>query len=180
MPSRFFIRSRRTRQLDAVTRAALVELCTVANQEDFSRLFFYLPTDGLHFIAYFDEQIVSHAVVTTRWVQPERRPVLRTAYVDALATLPAYQRRGFGTAVMREAISQIAEYDLGCLKTNRAAFFERLGWQRWRGPRAARGPDGSLTPAPDQPDILILRLASTPLLDLDRLLTIETQTGRIW
>jgi aminoglycoside 2'-N-acetyltransferase I len=179
MPSRFYIRNHRTRQLDAVTRATLVELCTVAHQADFSRLFFHLPTDGLHFIAYFDDQIVSHAVVTTRWVQPERRPVLRTAYVDALATLPVYQRRGYGTAVMRELISHIAEYDLGCLKTERVSFFERLGWQRWRGPRAGRSGD-NLISTPDQQNIMILRLANTPPLDLDRMLTIEAQAGRIW
>ena len=179
MPSRFYIQTRRTRQLDAIARATLVELCTVAHQTDFSRLFFYLPTDGLHFIAYFDEQIISHAVVTTRWVQPERRPVLRTAYVDAVATLPVYQRRGYGTAVMRELISQIAEYDLACLATDRFSFFERLGWQRWRGPRAGRS-GTELIPTPDQQSIMVLRLATTPPLDLDRLLTIEAQAGRMW
>ncbi len=179
MPTRFYIRTRRTRQLDAIVRATLVELCTVAHQEDFSRLFVYLPTDGLHFIAYFDEQIVSHAVVTTRWVQPERRPVMRTAYVEAVATLPAYQRRGYGTALMRELISYIAEYDLGCLKTNRAPFFERLGWQRWRGPCAGRA-GNELIPTPDEHNVMILRLASTPPLNLDRSLTIEVQAGRIW
>src|SRR5512139_3504752 len=109
MTTRLDIRVRRTRQLDAALRATIVELCTEAHGEDFSRLFFYLPTDGLHFIAYRDDQIVSHAVVTTRWVQPERRPILRTAYVDTVATLPAYQRRGYGSAVMRELIAQIAD-----------------------------------------------------------------------
>jgi aminoglycoside 2'-N-acetyltransferase I len=179
MPARFYIRTRRTRQLDAVVRATLVELCTVAHQKDFSRLFLQLPTDGLHFIAYFDDLIVSHAVVTTRWVQPERRPILRTAYVDAVATLPAYQRRGYGTAVMRELISHIADYDLACLETDRVSFFERLGWQRWRGPRAGRS-GGQLIPTPDEQNVMILRLANTPPLDLDRLLTIEAQAGRIW
>jgi GNAT superfamily N-acetyltransferase len=180
MPPRFYIRIRRTRQLDAAMRAAIVELCTDAHQADFSRLFFYLPTDGQHFIAYFDEQIVSHAVVTTRWAQPERRPVLCTAYVDAVATLPGYQRRGYGTSIMRELISHIAEYDLACLKTDRVSFFERLGWQRWRGPRAGRALDGSLVPTPTGQNIMVLRLANTPPLDLDRLLTIEMQAGRIW
>jgi aminoglycoside 2'-N-acetyltransferase I len=180
MPPRFDIRIRRTRQLDAALRATIVELCTAAYQADFSRLFFYLPTDGLHFIAYLDDQIVSHAVVTTRWVQPERLPVLRTAYVDAVATLPAYQRRGYGSAVMRELIAHLAEYDLACLETDQVAFCEHRGWQRWRGPRTGRAPDGSLVPTPDQQNIMILRLATAPPLDLDRLLTIEAQAGRIW
>ena len=179
MPSRFYIRLRRTRQLDAIVRATIVELCTAAHQADFSHLFYYLPADGLHFIAYFDEQIVSHAVVTTRWVQPERRPTLRAAYVDTVATLPAYQRRGYGRAVMRELAANISTYDIACLKTVRTAFFEQLGWERWRGPRAGRsGPE--MIPTPDQQNIMILRLVRTPPLDLDRSLTIETQAGRIW
>ncbi len=180
MTTHFDIRIRRTRQLDTATRIAIVELCTAAHGEDYSRLFLYLPTDGQHFIAYRGDQIVSHAVVTTRWVQPERLPVLRTAYVDAVATLPAYQRRGYGSAIMRELAAHLAEYDLACLETDRPAFYEQLDWQRWRGPRAGRAPDGKLIPTPDQQNIMILRLPATPPLNLDRLLTIETQTGRIW
>ena len=64
-------------------------------------------------------------------------------------------------------------------KPNRTDFFERLGWQRWRGPRAGRS-GHELIPTPEQQNIMILRLATTPPLDLDRLLTIETQAGRIW
>ena len=179
MPSRFYIRIRHTRQLDAIARATIVELCTAAHQTDFSHLFYYLPADGLHFIATFDEEIVSHAVVTTRWVQPEWRPMLRTAYVDTVATLPAYQQRGHGRAVMRELAANISAYDIACLKTDRTAFFERLGWERWRGPRAGRS-GNELIPTPDQANTMILRLARTPPLDLDRLLTIEMQAGRIW
>lgn len=180
MTARFDIRVRRTRQLDVATRVAVVELCTAAHGEDFSRLFFYLPADSLHFTAYHDNQIVSHAVVTTRWVQPERLPILRTAYVDAVATLPAYQRRGYGSAIMRELAGHITDYDLACLETDHPVFYEQLDWQRWRGPRAGRAPDGQLVPTPAQQNIMILRLPTTPPLDLDRLLTIEMQTGRIW
>jgi aminoglycoside 2'-N-acetyltransferase I len=180
MTARLDIRIRRTRQLDAAMRAAIVELCTEAHGKDFSRLFFYLPTDGLHFIAYRDDQIVSHAVITTRWVQPERLPILRTAYVEAVATLPGYQRRGYGSAVMRELTIHVGEYNIACLAADRVTFFEQLGWQRWRGSRAGRAPDGSLIPTPAEQNIMILRLANTPPLDLDRLLTIEAQAGRIW
>ncbi len=179
MPPRFDIRVRRTRQIDAALRAAIVELCTAAHGTDFSRLFFYLPTDGLHFLGFRDDQIVSHAVVTTRWVQPERMPVLRTAYVDAVATLPAYQRRGYGRAVMLELTAHLSEYDLACLTTDRTTFYEHLGWQRWRGPRAGRSGTEHI-PTPPEQNIMILRLSTTPPLDLDRLLTIEVQSGRTW
>jgi aminoglycoside 2'-N-acetyltransferase I len=180
MTTRFDIRVRRTHQIDAATRVAIVELCTAAHNKDFSRLFFHLPADSLHFVAYHADQIVSHAVVTTRWVQPEWVPNLRTAYVEAVATLPAYQRRGYGSAVMHELVAHITDYDLACLETDRPAFYEQLDWQRWRGRRVGRAPDGSLIPTPEQQNIMILCLPNTPPLDLDRLLTIEAQAGRIW
>jgi GNAT superfamily N-acetyltransferase len=177
MPPRFDIRLRRTRQIDAAVRAAIVELCTAAYQTDFSRFFFYLPTDGLHFIAYRDDQIVSHAVVTTRWVQPERLPVLRAAYVEAVATLPVFQRRGYASAVMSELTAHLIEYDIAYLTTDQTAFFEHLGWQCWRGPRVNRS-GSEIVPILDQQNIMILRLASTPTLNLDRLLTIEVPGGK--
>ncbi len=160
-----------------MTRAAIVELCTAAYQSDFSRFFFYLPTDGWHFIAYRDDQIVSHAVITTRWVQPERLPVLRAACVDAVATLPAYQRRGYASAVMRELTAQLVDYDIAYLITDHMAFFEHLGWQRWRGRRVNRS-GSEIISLPAEPSILILRLATTPPLDLDRQFTIEVQPKR--
>jgi aminoglycoside 2'-N-acetyltransferase I len=178
MTTRSDIRVRRTRQLDAATRATIVELCTEAYRTDFSRLFFYLPTDGLHFLVYRDDQIVSHAAVTTRWVQPEILPLLRGAYVEAVATLPAYQRRGYGSAMLRELASNITDYDIAYLETDQVAFFQQLGWERWRGPCATRSGD-QLIPMPATRNILILRLPRTPPLDLDRLLTLESQTGRI-
>lgn len=80
----------RTEDLNAAARIAIIELCIAAHQEeDFRNLFSYIPSGGRHFLAYHETQLVSHAVVTTRWLQPEGLPLLKTAYVDAVATLPA-------------------------------------------------------------------------------------------
>jgi len=48
----------------------------------------------------------------------------------------------------------------------------------WRGPLAGRRAT-ELLPTPDQQGVMILRLAHTPPLDIDRLLVIEYD-GRIW
>jgi aminoglycoside 2'-N-acetyltransferase I len=71
------------------------------------------------------------------------------------------------------------EYIIGCLETDKIGFYERLGWQTWRGPLAGRS-DAGLIPTREQRGIMILELSQTPTLDLDSLLTIECQTGRIW
>ena len=173
--------STRTEDLNSVTRASIIHLCIAAHQEeDFKNLFAYVPSGGWHFLAYRDEQLVSHALVTTRWLQPEGQPVLKTAYVDAVATLPAYQGHGYGSALLRRLASEIEhEYVIACLETERAAFYEQLGWEVWRGPLAGRSEQGVI-PTPEQIGIMILRLSQTPALNLDSALTIECQPGRIW
>src|SRR5215207_3666790 len=77
------IDTRRTKDINETERSAIVRLCTEAHQVDFGPLFSFLPTDGLHVLAYGEEQLVGHAVVTTRWLQPDNLPLLKTAYVDA-------------------------------------------------------------------------------------------------
>jgi GNAT superfamily N-acetyltransferase len=169
----------RTEDLNPTTRSAIIDVCTAAHQgADFRHLFSYIPAGGRHFLAYCGEELVSHAVVTTRWLQPQGQPFLKTAYVDAVATLPAYQGRGYGTLVMQQLANNIADYELACLETDRPVFYARLGWEEWRGLLAGRK-EGKLTPTPDQKGIMILRLAHTPLLALDSSLTVEYD-GRIW
>ena len=171
----------RTEDLDSATRDSIIRVCVEAHQEeDFKNLFSYIPSGGWHFLAYESDDLVSHAVVTTRWLQPEDRPLLKTAYVDAVATLPSHQGRGYGSDVMRLLEREVdREYEIACLETERESFYERLGWRVWRGPLAGRSEDG-LIPTPHQTGIMILRLSRTPALDLDKSLSIECQPDRIW
>ena len=150
------------------------------DEEDFRNLFTrYLQPDALHILASSAEGLVGHASVTTRWLQPEGLPLLRTAYVDAVATSPAQQGRGIGSAVMRRLASAVTDFDIACLETERVGFYERLGWVEWPGPLAGRSDDG-LIPTPEQRGVMILRLPRTPELDPHALLTIEVQPPRIW
>jgi aminoglycoside 2'-N-acetyltransferase I len=179
MSTSIIVTSARTEELNAATRAAIVHVCRTAHQEDdFQHLFSYIPSGGLHVLGYREQELVSHAVATTRWLQPEGQPVLRTAYIDAVATLPAYQGQGIGSQVMRHLVSVIVDFDIACLETDRVSFYAQVGWEVWRGSLAGRR-GTELLPTPDQKGIMILRLARTPALDLDSLLVIEYD-GRIW
>ncbi len=181
MTEPIFISSDRTENLTASLREQVIQVCVAAHhEEDFKNLFTYVQSGGWHFLAYQQDELVSHAMVTTRWVQPEGHPLLKAAYVDAVATLPAYQGQGYGSAIMRRLADDIdGEYRIACLETDRESFYERLGWQTWRGALAGRSEQG-LVPTPEQRGIMILKLSQTPALDLDSSLTIECQTGRIW
>ena len=175
------IHTQRTADLDDTQREAIIRLCVEAHQElDFENLFAYLPPDGLHVMGNLDARLVSHAVVTTRWMQPEGHPILKSAYVDAVSTASDVQRHGYGSAVMRHLANAIsADYEIAGLETDRVHFYAQVGWEEWRGTLAGHEENGELTFTPDQQGIMILRLPKTPALNLDGLLTIEV-SGRIW
>ena len=169
-----------TEELTNAQRSDVIDLCIAAHEiEDFRNLFTHIPSGGRHFLAHHGTELVSHAVVTTRWVQPEGQPELKTAYVDAVSTLPAYQHLGHASTVMNRLAAEIDDYEIACLQTDRAGFYERLGWEVWRGPLAGRGEHG-LIPTPEQQGVMVLRLPRTPPLDLATQLTIESQPYRIW
>jgi len=179
MSESIIVTSARTEDLNTETRASIIHVCRIAHQkDDFIHLFSYIPSGGIHVLAYREQELVSHAVATTRWLQPEGLPLLRTAYVDAVATLPAYQGQGIGSTLMRHLATVIADFELACLETERVSFYARLGWEVWRGPLAGRRAT-ELLPTPDQQGIMILRLARTPPLDVESLLVVEYD-GRIW
>jgi aminoglycoside 2'-N-acetyltransferase I len=181
MMESFLVTSTQTEDLNKETRKAIVDLCVEAHQEeDFRNLFSYVSSGAWHFLGYHSEVLTCHAMVTTRWLQPGGFSPLKTAYIDAVSTLPRYQGYGYGSVLMRRLAEEIdQEYSLACLETDREGFYERLGWETWRGPLAGRSEQG-LVPTPDQHGIMVLRLSKTPQLDLNSLLTIECQPGRIW
>ena len=181
MTQSLLITSAKTEDLNEEVRASIIQVCIAAHQEnDFKNLFTYIPSGGWHFLASHEDQLVSHAVVTTRWLQPEGYPLLKTAYIDAVATLPVYQGQGYGSALIRQLASDVdREYVIACLETEKTGFYERLGWQIWRGPLAGRSEQG-LIPTPDLRGVMILRLSKTPPLDVASALSIECQSGRIW
>ena len=149
-----------------MSESIIIHVCRTAHQEDdFTHLFSYIPSGGIHVLAYREQEVVSHAVATTRWLQPEGLPLLRTAYVDAVATLPAYQGQGIASTLMRHLATVIADFEMACLETERVSFYARLGWEVWRGPLAGRRAT-ELLPTPDQKGIMILRLARTPPLGI--------------
>lgn len=155
----------------------IVNLCSAAYEEDF-RPYLALLLNPVHLLARRSNILVSHAAWVTRWLQVNEDKVLRTAYVEAVATAPEYQRKGFASAVMRRLVTCIDEFDIGALSPSDAGFYERLGWEMWRGQLAIRTEQG-LVPTPEE-EVMIYRLRHTPELDLNNLLTVEWRQGEVW
>ena len=167
-----------SQSLSDADRSAIISLCNRAYEEDLEPLF---NTFGVarHVLGYYAGALVSHAMWVTRWLQVGADPVMRTAYVEMVATEKAYRTRGFATAAMKRVASEIQDFDLGALSPFSVAYYERLGWELWRGPLSIRTDEG-LMRTPRDGDVMILRLPRTPTLDLNAPLSAEWREGELW
>lgn len=135
---------------------------------------------GRHFVLESDGAVVSHASVVERVLEVGGRP-LRTGYVEAVATAPGLEGRGHGSAVMAAANGHIrATYELGALGTGRHAFYERLGWETWRGEAFVRTPNGLVRTPEDEGFILVLRTPLSPLFSLSESICCDWRPGDVW
>ena len=135
---------------------------------------------GLHLVLDVDGAIVTHAAVVERRLHLGERPV-RTGYVEAVATAPGHEHRGFGSLVMEAVNAHIrATFDLGALGTGRHHFYERLGWLTWRGPAYVRTAGGPRRTPDDEGYILVLPTPTSPPFDLEEPISCEPRIGEDW
>lgn len=165
--------------LSEAERRTIITLCTLAYAEDFEGLFNTF-TGATHVLGFHGGSLVSHAMWVTRWLAPGELDPLRTAYVEAVATHPHHQRRGFATRVMQALAAGIRSFHLGALCPNQDVIdlYHKLGWEAWQGPLFIRTAHG-LMPTADEV-VMILRLPQTPSLDLEASLSAEWREGELW
>ena len=164
-------------QLSPADLTAIIALCSRAYEEDYTP-FIETFSDSVHVLARLDGQLVSHALWITRWLQVEGGPLLRTAYVEGVATEERYRGWGFATAVMQCLADAITVFDVGALCPADTNLYARLGWQFWQGPLFHRL-DGVLLPDPDE-RVMLLHLPQTPDLDFSLPISVEWREGEIW
>jgi len=160
-------------------RAEVLELCNVAYGEDLTDLFRSLDA-GVHVLVRDDGRLVSHAMWVTRWLQVDGDPLLRTAYVEAVATDPKYRNLGLASRVMRRLVAEIPpEFDLAALSPATIPLYERLGWRAWVGPLCVRMRDGSVVETPEEV-VMVYELEGRTRVDVRRPLSIEWRPGEVW
>lgn len=144
----------------------LTALCGEAYEEDFSELMADYGESAVHVIGFDGGTVASHGLWVPRRVRAGERD-LRAASVEALATRPSHQGRGFGGAVLSRIVQEMGleGFELGVLWAFDVGWYERRGWELWRGPVAQEGDDG-LEPLTGD-DVMIHRLPRTPMLDVD-------------
>mgnify|MGYP001766764257 CR=1 FL=1 len=159
-------------------RNEIISLCTRAYEEDFGSMFDDFP-GSVHILGYADGILVSHAMWITRALQAGNGPVMRTAYIEAVATDKAFRNRGFASQIMRRTAEEIKDFDLGALSPFSEEYYARLGWEKWKGPLFIRTEKGLVRSAEDE-EVMILRLPGTPELDLNDTLSAEWRRGELW
>jgi aminoglycoside 2'-N-acetyltransferase I len=158
-------------------RETFIALCNRAYEDDLAPLFEVYP-DPTHVIGYLDGAMISHAMLVTRWLQNGAGPLLRTAYVEMVATDPQLQGQGFASEIMQRVGNEITGYELGALWPNYPDWYARFGWVTWRGPLFIRTAEG-LLPTPDE-HVMVLTTPNNPPLDLDGPLSAEWREGELW
>ena len=137
---------------------------------------------GTHVLAVEDGEILAHGAVVPRTLVAGER-ALRTGYVEAVATRADRRGRGLATLVMAEAAKVVeAGYELGALSdgTRIPGFYQRLGWETWRGPTFVAAPDGRERTADDDGSVLVLRTPTTGELDPAWPLRCDWRAGDVW
>jgi aminoglycoside 2'-N-acetyltransferase I len=137
----------------------------------------FWPQDGVHALVYDGDRLVAHAGYLVRTLYVDGRP-MRAAYVEYVGAEP--RRSGYGTIAVRAINDEIRRrgFTLAGLATGSPEFYERLEWQRWRGPKAYRMPDGAVVPQPDE-GVMVLDLGAD--VDLDATIECEWRpVGDIW
>jgi aminoglycoside 2'-N-acetyltransferase I len=162
----------------------LIALCEAAFGEPFAAAWEQVGP-GLHVIAEVAGRPVAHAQIVDRRLYQghEADLAMDVGYIESVATRPDAQRQGHATEVMRRVGEIIVdEYSLGGLATGSNAFYERLGWETWRGPVGVRMPDGErVRDAHEDGHVMVLRTPRSPAgLSIDAPVYVDWRPGNPW
>ncbi|RJQ71579.1 GNAT family N-acetyltransferase [Pseudonocardiaceae bacterium YIM PH 21723] len=169
-----------TWELDATDLAKIREFLTLAYDGEFSDTDWANSLGGVHALIWADDELIAHgSVVQRRMLVADR--LLRTGYIEAIATHPEHRRNGYGNAIMDglELVLRGA-YELGALSTGGDAvrLYTERGWQLWEGPTSVFGRSGvELTPDEDGG---IYVLPVTGPVNLSGPITCDFRDGDVW
>ncbi len=164
-------------------KKTILHVCNSAFGQPFNELFDFLSEDAIHVMGYDapSRELLSHAVITERCFWIGDGPGLKTAYVDAVATLPEAQRKGYAGQVMHAVIRAAApHFQLAGLSTFIDPWYKKLGWVPWRGTLALRQDDAVIATPEEKATVMVHRLPKTPDLDFNAPLIATWRPGGGW
>jgi aminoglycoside 2'-N-acetyltransferase I len=158
----------------------LLEAAFADDEEGFGEEDWDHALGGRHFLLDDDGVIVAHAAVVERELETSGHR-LATGYVEAVATLPSRQRRGFGSRLMGAVEAHVDRaFRLGALSSAGTTLYARRGWLPWLGETYVRT-DGRLVRTPEEDDAIFVRLTpSSPEIDRSAPISCEWRPGGPW
>lgn len=147
---------------------------------DFSAEDWQHSLGGWHVVVADGDVALAHAAVVPRTLQVADRP-LRAGYVEAVGTVPGRRRAGLGSLAMTEVSTVLhSDFEMGALSTGAHGFYERLGWERWRGPTFVRHGTELIRTEDDDDGVMVLRFGASKDIDLTAPLACEERPGDDW
>lgn len=135
---------------------------------------------GWHVVVADGGAILSHAAVVPRVLEVADGS-LHAGYVEGVATAPGRRREGLGALAMTEAAERLRrEFAMGALSTGVHDFYERLGWERWRGPTFVRHGSEAIRTEEEDDGVMVLRFGPSEGIDLAGSLSCEGRRGDDW
>lgn len=169
----------RSEGMSVALREQIRVLCSMAYEEDFTA-YLQLLSPATHLLGYSGGELVSHVAWVDRELRVGGLGSLRTAYIEAVATLPAHQGRGFATALLQATPPLVQDFQLAALAPSDAAFYQRLGWRLWQGPLSYIDPFGAQIETPEE-QVMIFPLPLTPSdLDVRASLSTKWRAIEVW
>jgi aminoglycoside 2'-N-acetyltransferase I len=162
---------KKNRDLSEKELEEIITLCSNAFNEDF-RPYMKDFIGSRHILGYYEDVLVSHVLWLNRWIRIENTPLLKTAFLDAVAVDEKYRKRGYASSTMTRFTEEITDYDMAVLTTGSPDFYERLGWQAWLGSVSFQRVDGQITSL-NNSTLMTLFHPRTPALDVNTPLTVE-------
>jgi aminoglycoside 2'-N-acetyltransferase I len=147
----------RTYSISDSLRKEVLDLCNTAFGQPFDILFSLLPPDGTHLLGREDGRLVAHLVITDRAMRFGENAWMRAAYIDAVATHPDFQKRGFAGDLLSLASDLCRErYDLQALSTNAPDLYTRHAFLKWSGKMLIEGEFGEGTTETEEQGTLMV------------------------
>ncbi|MDQ3766493.1 MAG: GNAT family N-acetyltransferase [Actinomycetota bacterium] len=159
---------------------AIRRLLARAFEGEFSEEDWAHTIGGWHVVVTDGGATLSHAAVVPRVLEVADRP-LNAGYVEGVGTAPERRREGLGSLVMAKVSELIPnEFDMGALSTGRHEFYDRLGWERWRGPTFVRRGSETVRTEEEDDGVMVLRFGPSRDVNLTAPISCEGRRGDDW
>jgi aminoglycoside 2'-N-acetyltransferase I len=151
-----------------------------AFDDDFAAEDWQHTTGGWRVMVFDGTVPVAHVAVVPRVLRIGDYN-FRTGYVEGVATVRDRQRSGLGSMAMHAATDLVRSmYELGALSTGLHDFYQRFGWERWKGPTFVQAGPVLIRTPDDDDGVMVLRVGASEGVDLGSPITCERRVGDDW